>query len=163
MREALCREVGEAGAQRRQDPKGFRIPPSPSDLDRGAKEAPWLGPRVFRAISVPPSSVTRGFEHTWDIGLGAALHCVSPSPPQSWWASAGRGIPLLPAPAGPGSLQAGGRCGWERERERGTADRPGVGLRVPVTAAVTVALGNAFLRGRGQLLEVSREASPGAP
>lgn len=84
-----------------------------------------------------------------------------PCPPGSWRASAGCGISPPSAPAARGSLRAGAG-----EGERGTAVRPGVGLRAPVTATVTVALGNAFLgdglRGGGWLLEVSEEVSPRA-
>lgn len=150
---------GEAGAQHEQDPKGVRIPPSPLDLEGEAKEAPRLRPRASRAISVLPSN---------DSGSSDAPGTLVWEQP--WTAS-----PLpLPRAGGPPRgvesrrrphLRARGACGLEAGaggRERGTSDRPGVGLRVPVTATVTVALGNAFLRGGGRLLQVSQEASPGA-
>lgn len=46
---------------------------------------------------------------------------------------------------GPGSLRAGA----DEVRPERDLCRPGVGLRVPMTVTVTVALGNAFLRGCG--------------
>lgn len=132
--------------QYERDPK-VRIPPLPGAWRGKAKYATWLGPLrpSFQGqSSAPRPAVPRGFGRTWDFSLGTAGDLASSSPPQSWRASAGRGITLSSAPAARGSLSAGAG-----EGEQGTAGRPGVGLRVPVTATVTVALGNAFLRGGG--------------
>lgn len=102
-------QSGEAGAQHEQDAKGVRIPPSPSDLEGEAKEAPWLGPRGSLAISVLPSSVTRGFGRTWDIRLGAALDRVSPSP--ELVGLCGAWNPAVIRTCGPGEL-----AGWGQVR-----------------------------------------------
>ena len=124
-----------------------QVPPLPGTWTGKAKDAPWLGPlrpSLQGQSSAPRPAVPRGFGRTWDISLGTAGDRASSSPPQSWRASAGRGIRPSSVPAARGSLRAGAG-----EGERGTTGRSGVGLRVPVTATVTVALGNAFLRGGG--------------
>lgn len=160
MREALCREVERQARSAGRIPKGLESHPLPQ-IGEPRRHPGWghlSPPGHQRPAKQCDSRVRTHLGHRPGSGPGLCLPFSSPK----LVGLCGAWNPAVVRTCGPGEL-----AGWGQvrvgERERGTADRPGVGLRVPVTAAVTVAVGNAFLRGRGRLLEVSREASPGAP
>lgn len=119
-------------------PQRVRIPPTPRT---------WRGALRPEAAAEPPGpsaprpAVPRVRTHLGhQLGRGTGPRLSFPSPGLAGLCGAWNSAVFRTC--GPGSLRAGA----DEVRPERDLCRPGVGLRVPMTATVTVALGNAFLR-----------------
>ncbi|XP_041583441.1 translation initiation factor IF-2-like [Vulpes lagopus] len=126
---------------------------------RGSQGGAPVGPASPGPSARVLPSGDSGLRPHLDIGLGAARDRVSPALPRAGGLCGGlcggsRGRP----PLRPGEQASGGRCGGGSGAPR--AGRGGVGA--PVTAAVTVAPGNAFLAGEGAAPGALGRSDPGS-